>query len=456
MSSTESVDQTPTKAPQSILRRIGPGLITACVVIGPGSILTSSKVGATQGYAMSWVVVAAVVFMMVFLTLGAKLGVVASKSPGRLIAERAGNWLAVMIGFSVFFISAAFQFGNNLGVYSAFMEYKEYLPKLPVLEHTYVIVLFNILSIAFLFAFRNLYRAVEYLMMTFVGIMLVSFAINLFFAQPSLTELLRGLVPPLSSFWQPDTSHESPLNLSLLGLVGTTFVVSAAFYQSYLVRQKGWGRAEVRDSLVDARVGAIIMALITWILMSTAAAELRDQPLNQVGDVAAGLRPAFGALGHSLFCLGLFAAAYSSFTVNSMVGGFILSDGLRWGSEPHEWWPRLFTAAVLLVGMTVALLVITLKDFNPVPAIVAAQAVTVVASPLIAATLLWLTNCKDIMGEDRNGSALNLLAGLGVVLLVALSWYTATVKIPSGLEKLRNRAAASITTPIETYCNPRT
>ena len=32
--------------------RIGPGLITACVVIGPGSIMTSSKIGANDGYAM--------------------------------------------------------------------------------------------------------------------------------------------------------------------------------------------------------------------------------------------------------------------------------------------------------------------------------------------------------------------------------------------------------------------
>ena len=31
-------------------KAIGPGLITACVVIGPGSILSSSKVGAGQGY----------------------------------------------------------------------------------------------------------------------------------------------------------------------------------------------------------------------------------------------------------------------------------------------------------------------------------------------------------------------------------------------------------------------
>ena len=55
---------------------IGPGLITACVVIGPGSILTSSTVGATHGFQIVWVLAVAVVFMMVYTMLGAKLGVV--------------------------------------------------------------------------------------------------------------------------------------------------------------------------------------------------------------------------------------------------------------------------------------------------------------------------------------------------------------------------------------------
>ena len=104
--------------------RVGPGLITACVVIGPGSILTSSRVGAAYGYHMSWVVVMSVCFMLVYMTLGAKLGVVSDQSIGDLVSERAGRWLAALIGVGVFFISAAFQFGNNLGVLSAFKEYE--------------------------------------------------------------------------------------------------------------------------------------------------------------------------------------------------------------------------------------------------------------------------------------------------------------------------------------------
>ncbi len=403
-------------------QRIGPGLITACVVIGPGSILTSSKVGSAEGFSMLWVVATAVIFMMTYTAMGAKLGAVAGDYPGTLISQRAGRWLAAMIGVGVFFISAAFQFGNNMGVNSAFQEYADYLPHAPGLGISYLIILFNVLSISFLFCFKNLYKALERLMMAFVGIMLLSFAFNLFFAQPNLGEMAAGFVPPVKDIFTQSPEQSLPL----LGLVGTTFVITAAFYQTYLVRQKGWGKPEVRDGLIDARIGAVIMALITIMLMSTAAAVLRDEPLGSVGDVAAGLRPAFGTKGHALFCLGLFSAAYSSFLVNSMIGGFILSDGLGLGNKPTDLWPRLLTTAVLLTGMCVALLVIAV-GWKPVPAIVAAQAVTVIASPLVAGALLWLCNRKDVVGEDTNGFVTNFFGGIGFVLLLGMAFYTATV-----------------------------
>ena len=216
-------------APRRWYQALGPGLITACVVIGPGSILTSSKVGAANGYALSWVVVASVIFMLAFTTMSARLGVIASESPGDMLAKSVGRWLAILIGVSVFFIASAFQFGNNLGVYTAFNAYVKF---------EYIIVVFNAAAIAFLFCFKNLYRALEKLMMGFVGLMLVAFAANLFFAKPKVGEWAEGFVP----------SGMGEIDITVLGLVGTTFVIAAAYFQIYLVRHKGVVKEELPDS----------------------------------------------------------------------------------------------------------------------------------------------------------------------------------------------------------------
>jgi Mn2+/Fe2+ NRAMP family transporter len=390
-------------------RALGPGLITACVVIGPGSILTSSKVGAEHGYAMSWIVLASAVFMLTFIQMAARLGVVAKESPGQLLAARAGRWLAVLIGVSIFFVASAFQFGNNLGVHSAFEAYFEF---------DNIVIIFNAVAIAFLFFFKNLYRALEKLMMGFVGLMLLAFAANLLFAKPNPTEWAQGLVP----------NGIGSLDISVLGLVGTTFAIAAAYFQIYLIRQKGIRREDLPASLIDSRLGVLLMAAITLMIMGTAAAALKGVQLGGAADVAVQLKPLFGSWGKALFCLGLFSAAYSSFIINSMVGGFVLSDGLGLGSGPEDKWPRYLTAAVLIIGMGVAMFVIK-TGTKPLAAIVMAQAVTVIVAPLLAAVLLWLCNREDIMGKDRNGPLINALGGVGFVLLLVMAGNTAVYKV---------------------------
>lgn len=405
-------------------QRIGPGLITACVVIGPGSILTSSRVGANFEYSNLWVVIVSVSFMMVYMTMGARLGVVASSAPGDLMRQKAGQWLAALLGCCVFFISAAFQSGNNLGVAAAFQAFVDAKWLVAML-----LVLFNAVAIAFLFAFRNLYQLVERLMTILVAVMLISFTVNLINLKPNVGKAVRGFIP----------QGTESFSLDVLGLIGTTFVITAAFYQAYLVRQKGWGMSDLKNGLLDARIGSVIMAIITLVLMSTAAAGLYTGGKVELAspvDVAESLEVTFGTQGKVIFCLGLFSAAYSSFLVNSMIGGFIAADGLKMGSLPSDRGPRLMTAVALLTGMIVALLVVV-AEIDITPTIVFAQAVTVVGAPLVAGVLLWLTSREDVMGKQVNSPFVKGFGLVGLLLLIAMAWRTGAIEIPKKIENYR-------------------
>ncbi|MEO2014648.1 MAG: divalent metal cation transporter, partial [Fuerstiella sp.] len=255
--------------------------------------------------------------------------------------------------------------------------------------------------------------------------------------KPSLTGIAKGFVPSLG------TSGEM---LPVLGLVGTTFVITAAFYQAYLVRQKGWKKEDLKSGLVDARVGSVIMFLITLMLMSTAAAAFyipggpKVELKNPVA-VATALEETFGASAKIIFCLGLFSAAYSSFLVNSMIGGFMASDGLGLGSKPTDNGPRLMTTAALLTGMFVGVAVL-IFDFDRTPTIIFAQAMTVVAAPLVAGVLLWLTSSRDIMGEHVNGPGTIAFAGLGLVMLIAMAAKTA-FELPEKVDSYLHPPAAT-------------
>ncbi len=418
------VDPTTRSPPnrQPWYRRVGPGLVTACVVIGPGSIMTSSKVGANDQYSLLWVVAISVLFMLLFMTLGAKLGAVATASPCDVIRRKAGRWLAVLLGLAVLFISAAFQSGNNIGVAAAFGAFIE--SKLLVAG---LLVVFNSLAISFLFLFKDQYQMLERVMSVFVALMLISFAINLIQLRPDPTAMAKGFIPSLG---------KSGEMLPVLGLVGTTFVIAAAFYQAYLVRQKGWTIEDLPVGLVDARVGSCIMFLITVMIMSTAAAGLYTGEPVALSDplaVATSLETTLGPSAKIIFCLGLFSAAYSSFLINSMIGGFMAADGLGHGSHPNDWWPRLLTTAVLLTGLIVGIAVL-LFDFDRTPTIIAAQAVTVVAAPLVAGVLLWLTSSREVMGEHVNRPTTVALGLLGLALLIVMAGKTAAVDLPKQID----------------------
>ncbi|MEZ6065956.1 MAG: divalent metal cation transporter [Planctomycetaceae bacterium] len=431
MSSTPPQPQPPFLA--RLASRIGPGLITACVVIGPGSVFTSSKAGASLGYPAAIIVLCSALLMNVYMTLAARLGVVTQRSTASLVTEQFGRWLAVLIGVAVCVIATIFQTGNNLAVISAVeviasqaAATEAATPASPVSDANGVtelasliaiaaLVLLNLLAVVFLFAFKNFYHALERLMMGFVAVMLLAFAANLAFA-----------------IWQGGSTDTQPagnwLDISTIGLIGTTFISAAAYYQSYLVRFRGWRREQLDSGLFDARVGSAIMGLITLMVLATAATSLRGKTLASPQDYAMQLRPLFGAAGVWVFFLGLLSAAYSSFLVNSMIGGFLLADGAGLGDRPTDRWPQRFTAGVLITGAAAAS-VLAQQGISLNSAIIAAQALTVLFAPLMAGVIWWLTAREQVMGNDRNGPMLNLGAAIGFVVLLVLSGYLLLTRV---------------------------
>jgi len=375
-----------------IFLSVGPALITASVVLGPGSILSASKVGYQQGYSMTWVLLLAVLLMIGLTALSSRLGVVLKSTLCEELAVRAGRPWAAITGVSLFLIAACFQFGNNLGVLAAVE------PFLPVEQAKFwkvaIIVVINAVVLIALFGFRHLYKPVETMMKIMVGLMVLGFAVNLAFAGPDLLKALNGLIPRNVEFTRDSL-------LPVIGLFATTFSIGGAFYQAYLVRQKGWTLKDARQGIVDSALGIGVLGLLTMMIMLTAAAVLhgqKDIALNSATDVARQLEPLFGVMARNLFCMGIFAGAFSSFLVNAMIGGTVLSDGLGGGGNMDDRWPKICTSLALAMGMIVAL-GMQFTDLKPVNLIIFAQAVTTLGLPALAVALLYLATRPDLTGE---------------------------------------------------------
>lgn len=415
-------------------RSIGPALITACVVFGPGSLLISSKIGATHGYELLWLLLLTGVLMGTYMTTAARIGVVGGATPCTLIARRLGRPVAAIIGINLCLICTAFQFSNNLAVAAAFDtlgvarlfgDPAQMSERTRDIINTGVLLVFNAFVIGGVFAMRQVYRGLERIMKIMVAVILVSFLINLFVVKPDLGAIVGGLVPSLPegvSLRLPSLSETGLVDPMLLvaSLLGTTFSVAGAFYQGNLVREKGWTIADYRNGIGDSIAGVTVLTGISAIIMITGAAVLQGKPAGDIGDLALQLRPLLGPATHILFCVGLLAVAMNPFVINTMIGGSILADGLGKPAKLSDRWSRWFTVLVLVVGMGMAMIVLH-TPIKKVDAIVFGQALTVTGNPLMAAAILYLANQKDIMGERRNRLVHNVLGGLGflVVLLMA-------------------------------------
>lgn len=342
---------------RGLFKRIGPAFVVGAVIIGPGSVTIMSTTGATYGYQLLWMSLLAGGLMAGFIALFMRLGIHGEETFLALTAKRFGRWYAVLAGISLFSAGAAFQCGNNLGVTAGM---NALLPGAPQLIWP---LLFTGAAVIFLYTAKNIYRVIEKMMTVFLVGMFLAFLVNLVWAKPDLGAAAKGaFIPrlPEGADW-----------ITLGGLVATTFVIAAAFIQSYLVKAKGWKAGNLKDAVIDTVLASITYTLIGTVIMMTAAAIIYPHEGSvYFEDMVGTLEQVFGRYAVLIFAVGFWAAAFSSFITNALIAGLLLADGIGAGDTLNAPSTRAFATLAMVMGTAAAVLVIRVeeKSFEQAPA----------------------------------------------------------------------------------------
>lgn len=386
---------------KQFFRYLGPGIITAALVFGPGSLTITSKLGSLYAYNHIWVIVSAIFFMVIFTEMGARIGIATESSLLSIIKDKWGKAASIVLGLGIFAITASFQAGNTVGASLALAE----------LFHTNVepwVIAFTLTAISLLF-FRSFYKVLEKVMIALVGLMLLSFLITLVLASPNLEAIGLGLIPVLPSGSEVLT----------IALIASSFSVVGAFYQGYLVKEKGWKKNQIKQGKKEAIVGVMILGMISLFILINAAAILYPKGIevNSATDMGLALEPLYGNTATVIFMLGLFGASFSSLIGNATIGGSLLADAFSLGNRLNSPKVRGMIMLVMVIGAAIALRFGRL----PLELIVFAQAITVIIAPLVGIALLVLANDQVRMGDLKNNYWKNVGGILGLVLLLFLS-----------------------------------
>ena len=399
-------DMRPAKTPTSTtwaqkLALIGPAFIAGAWQFGPGNLTSAVEAGSAYGYALVWVIAVSTLLMIFFTDMSVRIGIAA---PGTMIAtikRILGKPWGVVAGLSVFFITLCFSVGNAAGSGLAL----SMLFGGSALLWTAVCTV----GVAFILLMRNIYTAVERILLVLVAMMAVGFIASAFLAGPDWGAGIGGMVP----------SFPPGAELLIIALVGTNFSINAAFFTSYATRERGIRADQYRDATItDTIPGIVAPGIMTCLVIMVAAAVLghTGEKVTTLVQLANVFEPLAGKVGSTIFVVGFFGAAFSSMLANATAGGTLLADGLGAEGGFNGLRSKLLVACVLGFG----LLVVAFAPGSRVQLIIFAQAMTVLVAPFLGAMLLVIANNR-LMGDLRNRWWQNLFGGIGFAAILATS-----------------------------------
>ncbi|RQG87862.1 divalent metal cation transporter [Natrarchaeobius halalkaliphilus] len=394
----------------SAVRRIGPAFVLGAVALGPGSLVLSSMTGALYGYQLLWLLVFSGVFMIVFMEIASRFGIVTDEPIWTIVEHKYGRTAAVVGGIFAVLTSLGYETGNVIAIG---LGMEAIVGGSPLIWGTAGAVA----AIA-LITLQDLYDKLEKLIFALIFVMIVGFFGTLAITGFSPGDATSGLVPTF-----PD---QQAVFLGM-AMMATYFSLYAAIYQTYLVKEKGYTTDDIGQSIFDSAAGITLMGIMLIAIMIAGAVVLNPAGVipESAVDMAVQLEPLVGTNASLLFGLGLFAAAFSSIVVNALIGSTMFVDGLGYETGMDSKPVKLVAITLVVVAWLFAF-VPSLLGENPIDTLILAQAVSIVGLPYFGAVILILSNDRDVMGGFANTRIRNALALIGYLASLGIAIYYAT------------------------------
>lgn len=383
---------------------LGPAFIAAVAYIDPGNFATNIQAGSTFGYMLLWVVLVSNVMAVLIQTMSAKLGIATGKNLPELSRDHFsrpvtfGLW--VQAEFMAIATDLAEFIGGALGLYLLF--------GIPLFTAALITGVF---SFALLELQRRGFRPLEAGIVALLGVVVVSFAYEVWVAQPDGMAVLGGLLIP--RFQGSDSL------ILAAGILGATVMPHVIYLHSALTQNRVVGRNEAerhkifRFEFVDILIAMGMAGIINGAMLVMAAGLFHGsiEPVSTIEGAYAQLQLHAGTIAAILFGVGLLASGFSSSSVGTMSGQIIMQGYIK---------RRIPIFLRRLITMVPALAVLAL-GVDPTTALVLSQVVLSFGIPFALIPLLLFCSNRKIMGSLVNRPITTVLAWLTAATVIVLN-----------------------------------
>lgn len=320
---------------------LGPAYLVSVGYMDPGNWATDIAGGSKFGYSLIWVLLMSNLMALLLQSLSARLGIVR----GRDLAQASRETYPKFVNFCLYILAeiaiAACDLAEVLGMAIGL----QLLFDIPLLAGVCISVLDTFLL---LFLIQYGIRKMEAFILTLVGIIGVSFLVEMIFAKPEVSELAKGFIPSIQS---PEALYIA------IGIIGATVMPHNLYLHSSLVQTRKFERTKegtakaIKFNLIDSTIALNLAFFVNAaILILAASTFFRNQmyEVTEIQDAYRFLEPLIGnKLAPILFAVALIAAGQSSTITGTLAGQIVMEGYLNLRIQP--WLRRILTRIIAIV-----------------------------------------------------------------------------------------------------------
>jgi NRAMP (natural resistance-associated macrophage protein)-like metal ion transporter len=404
---------------RSLLKSLGPGVITGAADDDPSGIATYSVAGAQLGTKLLWTALLTWPLMAAVQMMCARIGMVTGQGLAGNFKRRFPPWLLL-----VFII--ALLVANTINISADLAGMADAAAMLSGINARWFVVVF-----AFLISLATVRLHYQQIANVLKWLVLVLFAypITAFVVGADWARVARDtLVPSM-----PHTRDEWS---TLVAILGTTISPYLFFWQASeeveeekaagqrtLAKRRGATGNELHIRRMDVGIGTFFSNFVMFFIILTTAITLNRHGITHIEtarQAAEALRPLAGKFAATLFTVGIVGVGFLAIPTLAGSAAYAFAETLGWrqGLDKNLKQARSFYALILL--STAAGVGLNFAGINPVKALYWTAVINGLLAPFLLVAILIVASDKKLMrGQPSSRLSWTVVAITTVAMFVA-------------------------------------
>jgi len=410
---------------KTILKSLGPGVVTGAADDDPSGIATYSQAGAKFGFGMLWMTLYQYPMMTVIQEICARIGLVTGDGLGTVIKRKYTSKVVLPLA-SLLLIANTINIGADIGAMGAAV--RLVFPQLPFALPTLLFSLIIIVAQIFV-PYKRYVRILKYLTLSLFAYIATAIIVG-----GNLNHLIIATVIPHVEF-------TSEFAMMFVAMLGTTISPYLFFWQASEeaeeeVKKKKIPeinvgtpqitKKEIKIMKADVMIGMFFSQLIMWAIIVTTAGSLHNHGITEIQtseQVAKALEPVVksfpysGQIAKIIFALGIIGTGLLAVPVLAGSSAYALSDVFGWKQGLDKKFKKAKAFYSVIAISTIIGLWINFTNIDPIKALVYTAVINGVTAVPILYTVMKIANDRKILQDNVNGRLSNIIGWTTVVVM---------------------------------------